>query len=165
MTNRRAGADGKATSAEQRARDLGIDLAATAAPVANYVPSVRTGNLVFLSGQLPTLPDGTRLTGKVGHDVSMEQGYAAARLATSGLLARLHTDLGSLDKVKRIVKLTGFVHTTPDFGQEPAVVNGASDLLVEVFGEAGRHARAAIGVVSLPFGAPVEVEMVVEVED
>ncbi len=151
--------------ADQRAVELGLELKAPGAPVANYVPSVKTGNLIFLSGQLPTLPDGTRLTGRVGHDVSVEQGYAAARLATTGLLARLKADLGSLDKVKRVVKVNGYVHASPDFGQEPAVVNGASDLLVDVFGEAGRHARAAIGVTSLPFGAPVEVEMVVEVEE
>ena len=149
--------------AEDRIKELGIEIAAGPAPVANYVPAVRTGNLVFLSGQLPSRPDGTRVLGKVGVDVDVQAGYDAARQATVGLLGRLRDFLGSLDNVTRIVKVNGYVNSAPDFQQQPQVVNGASDLLVEVFGEAGKHARAAVSAGSLPFGAAVEIEMVVEV--
>jgi enamine deaminase RidA (YjgF/YER057c/UK114 family) len=152
------------SSAEERLRELGIELPGVAAPVANYVPAVTAGNLVFLSGGLAVRPDGTRPAGKVGSEVSIEEAYAAARLAALGLLARLRAETGSLDRVRRIVKLTGFVNAAPDFESQPQVINGASDLLVEVFGEAGRHARSAIGVGSLPFNAPVEVELVAEIE-
>jgi enamine deaminase RidA (YjgF/YER057c/UK114 family) len=149
--------------AEDRIKELGIEIAAGPAPVANYVPAVRTGNLVFLSGQLPSRPDGTRVLGKVGVDVDVQAGYDAARIATIGLLGRLRDFLGSLDNVTRIVKVNGYVNSAPDFQQQPQVINGASDLLVEVFGEAGKHARAAVSAGSLPFGAAVEIEMVVEV--
>ena len=151
-------------SAEDKAKELGLDLGGASPPVANYVATVRTGNLVFVSGQLPTRSDGSRPIGKLGAEVSVEEGYDAARLAAVGLLARVRAETGSLDRVKRVVKVTGFVNATPDFTQHPRVINGASDLLAEVFGEAGRHARAAIGVGSLPLGAPVEVELIVEVE-
>ena len=151
-------------SAEEKAKQLGLDLGGATPPVANYVPTVRTGNLIFVSGQLPTRPDGSRPTGKLGAEISVEEGYEAARLATIGLLARVRAETGSLDRVKRVVKVTGYVNATPDFTQHPQVINGASDLFFEVFGDAGRHARAAVGVGSLPLGAPVEVELIVEVE-
>ncbi|MGE3985269.1 MAG: RidA family protein, partial [Dehalococcoidia bacterium] len=122
-------------TAEERVRELGLDLGSGPAPVANYVAAVQTGNLVFLSGQLPTLPDGSRVRGKVGADLDVQAGYDAARLATVGLLARLRDTIGSLDRVTRVVKVNGYVNSTPDFEQQPAVINGASDLLVEVFGE------------------------------
>jgi enamine deaminase RidA (YjgF/YER057c/UK114 family) len=150
-------------SAEDKAKELGLDLGGASPPVANYVPTVRTGNLIFVSGQLPTRPDGSRPTGKLGDDCSVEQGYEAARIATVGLLARVRAETGSLDHVTRVVKVTGYVNATPDFTQHPQVVNGASDLLAEVFGDIGRHARAAVGVGSLPLGVPVEVELIVEV--
>ncbi|MGE0059313.1 MAG: RidA family protein [Dehalococcoidia bacterium] len=150
-------------TAEERVRELGLDLGSGPAPVANYVAAVQTGNLVFLSGQLPTLPDGSRVRGKVGADLDVQAGYDAARLATVGLLARLRDTIGSLDRVTRVVKVNGYVNSTPDFEQQPAVINGASDLLVEVFGETGRHARAAVSAGALPIGAAVEVEMIVEV--
>lgn len=150
-------------TAEERVTELGLNLTSGAAPVANYVMAVQTGNLVFLSGQLPTLPDGSRQRGKVGVEFSTDEAYQSARLATIGLLSRLKEAIGSLDRVTRVVKVTGYVNALPDFDQQPQVINGASDLLVEVFGEAGRHARAAVGAGSLPLGAPVEVEMIVEV--
>ncbi len=150
-------------SAEDRLKELGIELGNPSPPVGGYVAAVTTGNLVFLSGALPLRADGSRVDGKVGVDLTVDQGYEAARLATIALLARLKAEVGSLERVKRVVKVGGFVNCGPDFSQHPAVVNGASDLLAEVFGEAGKHARAAVGCSSLPLGAAVEIEMVVEV--
>ncbi|HEU0075809.1 MAG TPA: RidA family protein [Dehalococcoidia bacterium] len=150
-------------SAEERIRELGLELGSSGAPAGNYVPAVRTGSLVFISGQLPTRPDGTRPTGKLGQTMAVDEGYAAARLCAVAMLARLREEVGSLDNVKRIVKVVGYVNAAPDFVQQPQVVNGASDLLAEVFGDAGKHARAAIGVSSLPAGVPVEVELIAEV--
>lgn len=151
-------------TAEDKISALGLNLEAAAAPLANYVPAVRSGDLVFLSGQVPVREDGTRVVGKVGADIDVDQAYAGARLAAVALLARLKAEIGSLNRVVRIVKVNGYVNAVSDFGQQPAVVNGASDLLVEVFGELGRHARAAIGVASLPSGAVVEVEMIAQVK-
>lgn len=151
-------------SAEEKAKELGIPLGTPPAPAGAYVPTVRTGNLVFVSGQIPLRPDGTRPTGKLGADASIEDGQEAARLCAIALINQLWAALGSLDNVKQIVKVTGFVNSTPDFTQQPQVVNGASELLAAVFGEAGKHARAAVGVASLPGGVPVEVELVAEVE-
>jgi enamine deaminase RidA (YjgF/YER057c/UK114 family) len=153
-------------SAEERAGELGLDLSEPAVPVANYVPAVRTGNLVFLSGHIPPAgPDGSRPAGKVGADLDADQAYLIARNVAVAMLASLRAEVGSLDRVRRIVKVVGMVNATPDFSQQPRVVNGASDLMVEVFGEAiGKHARSAIGVASLPGNVPVEIEMVVEVE-
>jgi enamine deaminase RidA (YjgF/YER057c/UK114 family) len=150
-------------SAEDKARELGLNLGTPNAPVGSYVPTVQTGNLLYVSGQIPTREDGTRPVGRLGDDVSVEEGYEAARLCAVALLAQVKAALGSLDRVSRVVKVNGYVNSTPDFVQPPAVVNGASDLLVAVFGDAGKHARAAVGVASLPAGVPVEVEMVVEV--
>jgi enamine deaminase RidA (YjgF/YER057c/UK114 family) len=150
-------------SAEDKARELGLNLDTPSAPAGSYVPTVQTGNLLFVAGQIPTRPDGTRPAGKLGADLTVEEGYEAARLCAVALMAQVKAALGSLDRVVRIVKVNGYVNSAPDFVQAPAVVNGASELLVEVFGEAGKHARAAVGVASLPAGVPVEVEMVVEV--
>jgi len=144
---------------------LGIVLPAAPDPVANYVNGVRTGNLVFLAGKGPKRADGTEITGKLGADVSIEEGYEAARLTAINQLAVLKEMLGDLGKVKRVVKVLGMVNSDPEFVQQPAVINGFSDLIVEVFGERGRHARAAVGMASLPRGQAVEIEMIVEVED
>jgi enamine deaminase RidA (YjgF/YER057c/UK114 family) len=150
-------------SAEQKLREMGIDLGSPTSPVGSYLPAVRSGNLVFLSGGLPLRPDGSTVVGRVGSDLSVEQGAEAARLATVGLLSRLKAEAGSLDRVQRIVKVTGYVSCGADFTQHPQVINGASDFLADVFGDAGRHARAAVGCSSLPLGAAVEVELVAEV--
>jgi enamine deaminase RidA (YjgF/YER057c/UK114 family) len=148
--------------AEERARELGLDLSVRGGPMANYVPAVRAGGLVFLAGHGPRRPDGSYVTGRLGADLSLEEGYAAARLAAVALLASLRAEVGSLDRVRRVVKVLGMVNATPEFRDHPRVVNGASDLLTDVFGEAGRHARSAVGMAGLPMGIAVEVEMVVE---
>ena len=154
------------SAAGDKLKELGITLPSPQAPAANYVPAVRTGNLLFLSGVGPApRPDGTTPSGKVGKDLSIEEGYEAARLVCLNLLARLEDALGDLDKVVRVVKLLGMVNAAPDFTQQPAVINGCSDLLVEVFGDKGRHARSAVGMGSLPFNIAVEIEMIVEVEE
>lgn len=153
-----------AATPEEKLRELGATLPATSAPVANYVPAVRTGNLVFLSGHIPRGADGKVLAGKVGRDATPEQANAAARATALALLATLKKEIGELGRVKRIVRVGGFVNCTPEFTAQPQVMNGCSDLLVAVFGERGKHARAALGMVSLPLGAMVEIEMVVEVE-
>ena len=149
---------------EKRLQELGIELPVPASPVANYVNVVRTGNLLFLAGKGPNKPEGGYVTGKLGESLTVEEGYAAARLAGISQLAVLKAELGDLNQVKRIVKVTGMVNAAPDFTDHPEVVNGFSDLMVEVFGEKGKHARAAVGMGSLPRGIAVEVEMVVEVE-
>jgi len=154
-----------ATTPEARLAELGIELPDVPAAIANYVPAVRSGNLVFLAGQIAKGDDGKFLTGKVGANLTIEQGAAAARICAIQLIAVLKAEVGDLAKVKRIVRVGGFVNCTDDFTQQPKVVNGASDLLVAVFGEAGRHARAAVGVNSLPAGAPVEIELVAEIAD
>jgi len=150
---------------ENRLKDMGIELPPAVTPVANYVPAVRSGNLVFLSGHGPFDESGSLITGKVGADLTVDQGYQAARRIAIGLLGSLKNVIGDLDKVKQIVKLLGLVNCTPDFGDQPKVINGASDLLVEVFGEKGKHARSAIGTNALPVNIAVEIEMIVEVED
>lgn len=148
---------------EARLASLGITLPATPPPVANYVNAVRTGALVFLSGKGPLEEEGRRPTGRVGVEFTIEEGYRFARSTGLALLSALRTELGSLDRVRRIVKVLGMVAAPPEFGDHPRVINGCSDLMVEVFGEAGRHARSAVGVSSLPFVTPVEIEMIVEV--
>lgn len=150
-------------SAEERLKKLGIDLGAVSAPVANYVNAVRTGNLLYLSGKGPRPVNGVRPKGKLGREVTVEQGYAHARSVGLDLLAVMRAELGSLDRVKRVVKLLGMVNAVPEFEDHPKVINGCSDLLVEVLGEAGRHARSAVGMGSLPMGIPVEIEVIVEV--
>jgi enamine deaminase RidA (YjgF/YER057c/UK114 family) len=152
-----------ATSFEDRVRAAGIVIPTLPPPSFAYVPAVRTGNLVYASGQTPTVDGVLQARGKLGHHVSVEDGRAAARLAAINCVAEVRGLLGSLDRVARVVRLTGYVASAPDFDQQPAVMNGASQLLEEIFGEAGRHARSAIGVAELPGGAPVEVELIVEV--
>ncbi len=148
----------------QRLAALGLTLPAVSPVIANYVPAVRSGNLVFLAGQVARGADGKILTGKVGRDLTEAQAAEAARTCALQLLAALQAEIGDLAKVRRIVRVGGFVNCTDDFTAQPKVVNGASDLLVAVFGDAGKHARAAVGVNALPAGAPVEIELVAEVE-
>lgn len=149
---------------DKRLADLGLAVPAPGEPAGNYVGFVRTGNLVFLSGQVPVQDGVRKYVGKLGRELSVEEGQRAAELATLNLLARLKAACGGdLDRVVRCVKLVGFVNAAPEFADHPKVVNGASDLLVKVFGDAGRHARSAVGMGSLPFGVAVEVEAVFEV--
>jgi enamine deaminase RidA (YjgF/YER057c/UK114 family) len=146
-------------------KEKGIELPAAATPVANYVPAVRVGKLVFLSGHGPFNKDGVLITGKVGLELTLEQGYEAARRVAVGLLGSLKAAIHDLDKVKRVVKLLGFVNCAPSFVDQPKVINGASDFIVEVFGDKGKHARSAVGSNALPLNIAVEIEMIVEVED
>ena len=154
-----------AQTEEEKLRDLNLQLPPVSKPMANYVKYVRTGNLLFLAGHGPTKADGTTITGKVGKDLSIEQGYEAAKITALGLLATIKDALnGDLSKVKRIVKINGYVNCLPDFTKQPKVINGCSDLLVNIFGERGKHARAAMGMVALPNNIAVEIELIVEVE-
>ena len=148
---------------EQALMDLGINLPEASSP-ANYVNGVSSGNLIFLSGKGPLNPDGTNITGKVGDSISIEEGYEAARLTAINQLAVLKAMLGDLSRVKRVVKVLGMVNANPEFTDHPKVINGYSDLMVAVFGEKGKHARAAVGMGSLPGNIAVEIEMIVEVE-
>lgn len=148
---------------EERLTELGITLAPPAAPIANYVNAVQAGDLVFLAGKGPKRADGTYITGKVGEDLSIEEAYEAARLTAILQLAALKAEIGDLNRVARIVKVFGMVNSGPDFTQHPAVVNGFSDVMVEVFGERGKHARAAVGMSSLPMGMACEIDMVVQI--
>ncbi len=150
--------------AEDKVKELGLDLTHPAGPVANYVPAVTTGKLVFLSGKGPIQDDGTLMSGKVGSDLDVDQGYEAARLVGIQLLGALREHIGSLDNVNRVVKLLGMVNAEPDFEDHPKVINGCSDLLIAVFGENGKHARSAVGMGSLPGQIPVEIEMIVELK-
>jgi enamine deaminase RidA (YjgF/YER057c/UK114 family) len=154
-----------AQDAETRLKEKGIVLNTPGKPVANYVNAVRVGNLLYLAGKGPTKPDGSNITGKVGKDLTIEQGYEAARLTALNHLAVLKAELGSLNKVKRIVKVLGMVNCTEDFKDQPKVINGYSDLMVEIFGDKGKHARSAVGMYALPMNIAVEVEVIVEVED
>ena len=149
---------------EERLQRLGVYLPSPAVPVAAYVPCVRTGNLVYVSGQVPSVDGKPTHLGHLGDDVDLEAGRAAARTCAVNVLAALKAELGELSRVRRVVKVTGFVASTPGFTDHPKVVNAASELFGEVFGDAGRHARAAVGVAALPLGVPVEVEAIVEVE-
>ncbi len=148
---------------ESRLAELGITLTDAPAPAANYVPYVQSGNLVFVSGQISQGPDGF-ITGKLGADVSLEDGAAAARSCAISLLAQLKAACGGdLDRMIRVVKLTGFVNSTPDFIDQPKVINGASDFLVEALGDAGRHSRSAVSAGALPFNVAVEIEGIFEI--
>lgn len=151
--------------AEARLRQLGIELPSLPTPMANYVRAVRTGNLLFLSGHGPQKDGKMAGIGKVGRDLTVEEGAACARLVGLNLLASARDALGSLDRIKRVVKVLGMVNAVEEFGDHPRVMNGCSDLMVEVFGEAGRHARSAVGMGSLPMGIAVEIEMILEVAD
>jgi len=149
---------------DARLKELGIELPQATAPVANYVPYTVSGNLVVVSGQVTLRGGKAEYVGKLGREISVEDGQMAARLCALNILTHLKSACGGdLDRVKRVLRLGGFVNSTPDFTQMPQVVNGASDLMVEVFGDAGRHARAAVGVASLPLGVAVEVEAMFEI--
>jgi enamine deaminase RidA (YjgF/YER057c/UK114 family) len=152
-------------SPEQKLESLGIVLPAPTNPVANYVKFVRTGNLIFLSGHGPANTDGKYITGKLGKELSIEEGYNAAKLTGINLLSTLKAAVGDLSKVKRIVKVLGMVNSTEQFTDQPKVINGFSDLMVTIFGDKGKHARSAVGMASLPINMAVEIEMVVEVEN
>lgn len=152
-------------SAEKRLKELNIELGAVSAPIANYVNAVRTGNLLYLAGKGPRPGrDGRRPKGKVGRDYTLEEAYQHARTVGLDLLAVMRQELGSLDKVKRVVKVLGMVNAAPEFEDHPKVINGCSDLFVQVLGDKGKHARSAVGMGSLPMGIPVEIEVIVEVE-
>lgn len=152
-------------SAEQKIKDLGLTLPPLPKPVGTYVGGVRTGNLLYMSGLGPRRNDGTYVVGKLGRTMTVEEGYEAARLVGMNMLASIRGQLGSLDKVKRVVKVLGMVNADPEFADPPKVINGFSDLFVEVFGESGRGARSAVGMATLPFKMAVEVEIVLEVAD
>jgi enamine deaminase RidA (YjgF/YER057c/UK114 family) len=149
---------------DKRLKEQGIELFAPSKPLANYVKAVRVGNLLYLSGHGPGKADGTNITGKVGTDLTIEQGYAAAKQAGISILSTLKGELGDLNKVKRIVKVLGMVNCTDTFTDQPKVINGFSDLMVAVFGEEGKHARSAVGMNSLPNNISVEIEIIVEVD-
>ena len=149
---------------EARLAELGITLPPVGPPMGSYVHAVQTGNLLYLAGKGPHNADGSMPTGKVGADVSVDDAYAHARSVGLTLIAVLKETLGDLDRVKQIVKVLGMVNAAPDFGQQPRVINGCSDLFVEVFGDVGKHARSAVGMGSLPNGITVEIEAIVEVE-
>ncbi len=153
----------KKMSAESRLKNRGITLPALPRPLGAYLPATRTGNLIFLSGVLPLVDGKLVFAGKLGSDLTVEEGYVAAKIACVNGLAILKSKLGSLERVKQVVKVTGYVASAPDFYDQPKVVNGASELLAEVFGKTGSHARAAVGCSSLPANSPVEIEMIVEV--
>ncbi len=143
-------------------KELGYSLPEPPKPIASYVPSVRVGKLLFVSGVLPLVNDRPLYTGKLGREVTLEQGYEAAKVAALNALSIIKSSLGSLEKVRRVVRLVGYVASVEGFNEQPKVVNGASDLLIQVFGDKGKHSRVAVGVMELPRGAPVEIEMIVQ---
>ena len=153
------------SSPEAALTRLEIELPTPGKSIANYVGATRAGNMVYLSGHIPRRPDGSVVVGKLGDDLGVAEGYDAARLSAIGLLATLKAEIGDLSKVKNVVKVFGMVNATGDFTDHSKVINGCSDLLVEVFGDRGRHARAACGFSSLPLGSAVEIEMIVEIEN
>ncbi|SEL50509.1 RidA family protein [Nonomuraea pusilla] len=148
---------------EERLAELGLTLPPVVPPVAAYVPALRTGDLVYTSGQVPIVDGKPARTGKLGAGLGVEEGQEMARICALNALAAVKAEIGDLAKVRRVVKVVAFVASTPDFTDQPKVANGASELFQEVFGEAGRHARSAVGVAALPLDVPVEVEIIVEV--
>ncbi|MCT4655378.1 MAG: RidA family protein [Cohaesibacter sp.] len=150
---------------EAKLAELGITLPQAAAPAANYIPFVKTGNQIFISGQLPMNADGIQYKGKLGAELTADEGAKAAQLCAINLIAQMKAAVGDLDNVARVVKLVGFVNSTPDFGDQPAVINGASNFMVDVFGDKGRHARSAVSAGALPFGVSVEIEAIIEVAE
>jgi enamine deaminase RidA (YjgF/YER057c/UK114 family) len=148
---------------ETRLRELGIELPVTPAPVANYVPTVESRGFLYISGQISIRPDGERVVGRLSSPKDVENGRKGAEICAVNLIAQAKAALGELDRVSRVVKLTGFVNSAPEFVEQPKVINGASDLFVAVFGERGKHARSSIGVAALPFNATVEVEAILEI--
>ena len=154
-----------AQTPEENLKSLGITLPKLSSPIANYVNYVRTGNLIYFSGTGPSLEDQGYIKGKLGKDLTIEQGQEAARITGINLIAKLKNAIGDLSKVKRIVKVLGMVNSTESFTDQPKVINGFSDLMVAVFGDKGKHARSAVGMAALPMNMAVEIEMIVEVED
>jgi enamine deaminase RidA (YjgF/YER057c/UK114 family) len=152
-------------SPEQKLQELGIELPEIAPPVANYVNVVRSGNLLFLAGKGSQNPDGSRITGKVGVDLTIEEGYEAAKSIAYQHLAVIKNEIGDLSKVVRVVKVLGMVNTTPEFTAHSQVINGYSDFMVEIFGKKGKHARSAVGMSSLPVNLAVEIEVIIEIEN
>jgi len=150
---------------EKKLQEMGIDISNAPKPAASYIPAVQTGNLVYTAGQASKKDGILVYKGKLGKDLTVEEGYEAAKISIINCLAVLKDHLGSLDRITRVVKLLGFVASTPEFDQQPYVINGASDLLIKIFAKKGKHARSAIGTNVLPFGTPVEIEMIVEVEE
>jgi enamine deaminase RidA (YjgF/YER057c/UK114 family) len=150
---------------DKRLKELNIELFTPGKPIANYVKAVRSGNLLFLAGHGPTKADGSNITGKVGKDLTLEQGYEAARQTAIALLSTIKAEVGDLNKVKRVIKVNGWVNCPADFMDQPKVINGCSDLLVAVFGDKGKHARAALGTNALPMNIAVEIELVIELEN
>jgi len=150
---------------DKKLKDMGIELFPPSKPMGSYVKAVRTGNLLYLAGSGPARPDGTNITGKVGKDLTLEQGADAARQAGISILSTLKAELGDLNKVKRVVKVLGMVNCTENFYDQPKVMNGFSDLMVAVFGDKGKHARSAVGMYALPSNIAVEVEIIVEIVD
>lgn len=150
---------------DKKLKELGIELYAPTKPMANYVKVVRTGNLLFFAGHGPTRADNSNIMGKVGKDLTLEQGYDAAKQTAIALLSTLKGEIGDFNKVKRIVKVLGMVNCTENFTDQPKVINGFSDLMVAFFGEKGKHARSAVGMYALPNNIAVEIEMIVELED
>jgi len=155
----------QSTDPEAKLKELGIQLITPVAPVANYLKAIRVGNMVYLSGHGPDKPGGGYVTGKVGKDLTVEQAKDAARIVGISLLSTLKAEIGDLNKVKRIVRVFGMVNAVDTFTQHPQVINGCSDLLVQVFGENGKHARCAVGMCSLPMNIAVEIEMIVELKE
>ena len=149
---------------EEKLKELNITLPETPKPIANYLPCIRAGNLIFLSGQGPMDNEGNFITGKVGSDIKLDDAYLAARTVGLQLISVLKSEIKDLDRVKQIVKLLGMVNANQNFTDHPKVINGCSDLLVEVFQDKGKHARSAVGMASLPGNIPVEIEMIVEIE-
>lgn len=152
------------TDYDKKLKELGIELLTPSKPIANYVKAVRVGNLLYLSGHGPSRADGTTITGKLGADMTIEQGYEAAKQTGISILSTLKAELGDLNKVKRVVKVLGMVNCTETFPDQPKVINGFSDLIVAVFGEKGKHARSAVGMNSLPGNMAVEIEIIVELD-
>jgi enamine deaminase RidA (YjgF/YER057c/UK114 family) len=150
---------------DKKLKDMGIELFPPSKPMGSYVKAVRTGNLLYLAGSGPARPDGTNITGKVGKDLTLEQGADAARQAGISILSTLKAELGDLNRVKRVVKVLGMVNCTENFYDQPKVMNGFSDLMVAVFGDKGKHARSAVGMYALPSNIAVEVEIIVEIVD
>jgi len=150
---------------EQKIENLGYRIPEVSKPLGEHIPAVRVGNLLFVGGKIPLFDGQLKYKGKVGKDLGIEEGYEAAKICALNLLSVIKAELGDLDKVKRIVKITGYINSASGFTEQPKVLNGASELLLEVFGDKGRHARAAIGVSGLALDAPLEVEVIVEVKD
>jgi len=160
-----SGAETPQHNAEARLEELGVQLYEPPERVGNYVGAVRTGNLVYVAGHGPRLPEGGYVIGKVGRDLALDQAQHAARLTMIDMLSSLRAEIGTLDNVSRIVKVTGMINAVDSFENHPQVMNGASDLLIEIFGDAGKHARSSVGVSSLPIGTPIEIDMVVEIKN